>query len=137
MHVAEAGSGEPVLLLHGFPQHWWECRKIIPGLASPALWSANDVDAYIAQLREPDRAQAASALYRRLVLPEMLRIIRGTYRKTRLRTPTLLLFGAADSAFPPPLTNHLLRSYRAYADHVEVAFVPEAAHFIADENRMP
>jgi pimeloyl-ACP methyl ester carboxylesterase len=45
-----------------------------------------------------------------------------------------LLFGAADSAFPPPLTNHLLRSYRAYADHVEVAFVPAAAHFIADEN---
>jgi pimeloyl-ACP methyl ester carboxylesterase len=33
MHVAEAGSGEPVLLLHGFPQHWWEWRKVIPGLA--------------------------------------------------------------------------------------------------------
>jgi pimeloyl-ACP methyl ester carboxylesterase len=33
MHVAEAGSGEPLLLLHGFPQHWWEWRKVIPGLA--------------------------------------------------------------------------------------------------------
>lgn len=33
MHVAEAGSGDPVLLLHGFPQHWWEWRKVIPGLA--------------------------------------------------------------------------------------------------------
>ncbi|MCF4121595.1 alpha/beta fold hydrolase [Antribacter sp. KLBMP9083] len=33
MHVAEAGSGEPVLLLHGFPQHWWEWRGVIPGLA--------------------------------------------------------------------------------------------------------
>jgi pimeloyl-ACP methyl ester carboxylesterase len=22
MHVAEAGSGVPVLMLHGFPQHW-------------------------------------------------------------------------------------------------------------------
>ncbi len=33
MHVAEAGSGTPVLLLHGFPQHWWEWRKVIPGLA--------------------------------------------------------------------------------------------------------
>jgi pimeloyl-ACP methyl ester carboxylesterase len=32
MHVAEAGSGVPVLLLHGFPQHWWEWRKVIPGL---------------------------------------------------------------------------------------------------------
>ena len=33
MHVARAGRGDPVLLLHGFPQHWWEWRKVIPGLA--------------------------------------------------------------------------------------------------------
>lgn len=33
MHVAEAGAGEPVLLLHGFPEHWWEWRKVIGDLA--------------------------------------------------------------------------------------------------------
>ncbi|MFC0622494.1 alpha/beta fold hydrolase [Kribbella deserti] len=33
MHVAEAGAGETVLLLHGFPQHWWEWREVIPELA--------------------------------------------------------------------------------------------------------
>lgn len=33
MHVVQAGEGEPVLLLHGFPQHWWEWRKVIPQLA--------------------------------------------------------------------------------------------------------
>jgi pimeloyl-ACP methyl ester carboxylesterase len=33
MHVAEAGTGDPVLLLHGFPQHWWAWRGVIPGLA--------------------------------------------------------------------------------------------------------
>ena len=33
MHVAAAGQGEPVLLLHGFPQHWWEWRGVIPALA--------------------------------------------------------------------------------------------------------
>lgn len=32
MHVAEAGDGPPLLLLHGFPQHWWAWRKVIPGL---------------------------------------------------------------------------------------------------------
>ena len=101
--------------------------------ASPASLSSEEVDAYIAQLREPNRARAASALYRHLVLPESQRIIRGSYRRTRLRTPTLLLFGAGDSVFPPALTNHLLRSHQAYADHVEVAFVAGASHFIADE----
>ena len=35
MHVAQAGdlAADPVLLLHGFPQHWWEWRKVIPHLA--------------------------------------------------------------------------------------------------------
>lgn len=33
-HYAEAGSGEDVvLLLHGWPQHWWEWREVIPVLA--------------------------------------------------------------------------------------------------------
>jgi pimeloyl-ACP methyl ester carboxylesterase len=33
MHVAEAGEGAPVVLLHGWPQHWWAWRKVIPSLA--------------------------------------------------------------------------------------------------------
>jgi pimeloyl-ACP methyl ester carboxylesterase len=33
LHVAEAGEGEPVMCVHGWPQNWWEWRGIIPGLA--------------------------------------------------------------------------------------------------------
>lgn len=34
MHVAMAGeSGPPVVLLHGWPQHWFEWRHVIPSLA--------------------------------------------------------------------------------------------------------
>jgi pimeloyl-ACP methyl ester carboxylesterase len=33
MHVAEAGSGSPVLLLHGWPQHWYAWRRVAPELA--------------------------------------------------------------------------------------------------------
>jgi pimeloyl-ACP methyl ester carboxylesterase len=33
LHVAEAGEGPPVLMLHGWPQHWWSWRKVIPELA--------------------------------------------------------------------------------------------------------
>jgi pimeloyl-ACP methyl ester carboxylesterase len=32
-HVAEAGAGEPLLLLHGWPQHWYCWRLVIPPLA--------------------------------------------------------------------------------------------------------
>jgi pimeloyl-ACP methyl ester carboxylesterase len=33
LHVAEAGEGEAVVLQHGWPQHWWEWRHLIPALA--------------------------------------------------------------------------------------------------------
>jgi pimeloyl-ACP methyl ester carboxylesterase len=33
LHVAEAGDGPPLILLHGWPQHWWCWRHLIPELA--------------------------------------------------------------------------------------------------------
>ena len=33
MHYAIAGAGDPVLLIHGFPQTWHEWRNVIPALA--------------------------------------------------------------------------------------------------------
>jgi pimeloyl-ACP methyl ester carboxylesterase len=33
LHVAEAGRGQPVVLLHGWPQHWYTWRHLIPELA--------------------------------------------------------------------------------------------------------
>lgn len=32
-HVADAGAGEPVVLLHGFPQHWYAWHRLVPELA--------------------------------------------------------------------------------------------------------
>ena len=36
MHVAEAGEGDPIVLLHGWPQHWYLWRSVIPQLAPHA-----------------------------------------------------------------------------------------------------
>jgi pimeloyl-ACP methyl ester carboxylesterase len=33
LHWAEAGEGDPVVLLHGWPQHWWEWRHVIGPLS--------------------------------------------------------------------------------------------------------
>lgn len=33
LHVAEAGSGPPLLLQHGWPQHWWAWHRVIGPLA--------------------------------------------------------------------------------------------------------
>ena len=33
-HVAAIGEGEPVVLLHGFPQHWWQWHAVAPVIAA-------------------------------------------------------------------------------------------------------
>jgi pimeloyl-ACP methyl ester carboxylesterase len=48
MHYVTAGSGYPLLLMHGWPQSWYEWRKVIPALAerftviAPDLRGAGD-----------------------------------------------------------------------------------------------
>lgn len=257
MHVAEAGTGEPVLLLHGFPQHWWEWRVVAPLLAEryrviapdlrgagwteaptrgysrrhllgdllalldrleadrvrllshdmgsisaytlcldrpdrvvshvalsvpppfmsfspkllPAfaqLWfeealavpglgahllrrrdqrlprsllsafgvapmDAHAIETYVAPLRQPAQARAASALCRHLVLPEVAGIVTGRHKRTGLRTPTLILFGTGDAIFTPERVRALMRGAERYADHVELDFVDGPGHFLADE----
>jgi len=36
MHLAEAGEGRPIVMLHGWPQHWYLWRRVIPLLAARA-----------------------------------------------------------------------------------------------------
>ncbi|PRY48742.1 pimeloyl-ACP methyl ester carboxylesterase [Geodermatophilus tzadiensis] len=33
-HLAAIGEGDPVVLLHGFPQHWWQWRAVAPAIAA-------------------------------------------------------------------------------------------------------
>ena len=33
-HVATIGKGEPVVLLHGFPEHWWQWHAVAPAIAA-------------------------------------------------------------------------------------------------------
>jgi pimeloyl-ACP methyl ester carboxylesterase len=255
MHVAEAGTGEPVVLVHGWPQHWWEWRKLIPGLAEryrvicpdlrgfgwsdappgryekeelaadlvallnaleldrvrlvahdwgavigyllclqhpdrveryvalsaghpfigvnpralatmwrfwymqviavPGLgarlvgrgeqrlprllyrwttgdedaWSTKDAELFLAQLREPERARASSALYRTFLLREFLPTVRGRYKAIGLRTPTLFLLGSGDPAIRPAF----VRGFERYANDMKLELVNGAGHFIPEE----
>lgn len=58
MHVAEAGSGRPVVFVHGFPQLWRSWRKQIPVVAGAGYRAvAPDMRGY-GQTTAPDEVQA-------------------------------------------------------------------------------
>ncbi len=46
MHVALAGSGPPIILLHGFPEIWYSWRRLIPLLAGNFRVIACDLRGY-------------------------------------------------------------------------------------------
>jgi pimeloyl-ACP methyl ester carboxylesterase len=261
MHVAEVGEGPPLLMLHGFPQHWWAWRKMLPALAGhyrvicpdlrgagwtdapregyerdqlvadvvalldalqldqvnlvgydwgghigfrlclshserierficiatphpypefharvllsmwrlwpmfaiampalgpwllrsgrqrlprwlmtsdtddPSVWSAEDIDVFAARLRNPARARAGSAVYRNFILKEAKRGAAGEYRETRLRTPTLSLYGTVLYGSDDPSREHpeILGGYENHADDFTLEHIPGSGYYIAEE----
>ncbi len=92
-------------------------------------FSAEDREAFLAPLRQPERARAGSVLYRRVILPEMRRIATGAYRQSRLSVPTRVLYGPADPAVVPEMYG----GSEPYADDLSVEPIEGAAHFLVDE----
>lgn len=244
-HVAAVGGGEPVVLLHGFPQHWWQWRAIGPMLAQhgyraicpdlrgagwtraadprvdrearlrdlvavldeldvgPAHFLTHDMGAITGMqvayahpervrsmvqlstpplfmdfspklvpafkhlppllMHRPERSlrwlftpeyaaqpmsdatvdayldvpaeagRAVRELYRHMILPEVIRLVRGDYKRIVLQSPTLVAFGRQDDPFTEPTVRRICRAHARRAALMEFAFVEDASHFITDD----
>ncbi len=75
LHVAEAGEGPAVVLLHGWPQHWWMWREAIGPLAErhrvvcPDLRGLGWSDAPLRGYRRADMARDLLGLLDELEIP--------------------------------------------------------------------
>jgi epoxide hydrolase 4 len=75
LHVVTAGSGPPVLLLHGFPEHWWSWRHQIPVLARAGY------SVWIPDLRGYNRSSRPRDIHAydvRCLVDDVLALIRAT-----------------------------------------------------------
>jgi pimeloyl-ACP methyl ester carboxylesterase len=91
------------------------------------------VDAHLAPLRRPDIDGAVRPLTRGMVLSEAMRMMRGVYRRRRLTVPTLVVYGRRDHPWTEQTLRRICPNPERYADHVEFAYVDDAAHFITDD----
>jgi pimeloyl-ACP methyl ester carboxylesterase len=125
---------------------WYAVANAIPGLGpwlhrrtdyvagilrrgcAGSPFSEDELAAYADSFREPDRARAASALYR-YYHRAFGQVWRGKWRDRRLAVPTLLMFGGRDLYVTPKLA----QDYESHADDMRLEIVLDANHFLVDE----
>jgi pimeloyl-ACP methyl ester carboxylesterase len=102
-------------------------REILTRGSGRAMsWTDEEIEAYVAPLREPARARASVHLYRTFLLREVPAIAAGRYTKRRLSVPGLAIMGAESAITrmiwdPRPQPN------------LEVEVVEGAGHFVPEE----
>jgi pimeloyl-ACP methyl ester carboxylesterase len=104
-------------------------KRLFRAWSATDVWSERELDAFAERLREPPRARASAQYYRTFLLRELGPTLAGRYRKQRLRTPTLLLFGADDGVIRP----HQLRGFEPHADDMRLELITGVGHFTPEE----
>ncbi|MDX2274102.1 MAG: alpha/beta hydrolase [Hyphomonadaceae bacterium] len=71
IHYVRAGEGDPVVLLHGFPQTWYMWRKIIPALAQRYTVIAPDLRGF------GESSKPIGGYDKRTVAEDIYQLVRG------------------------------------------------------------
>ncbi len=96
------------------------------GSGKAMRFTEEELETYVAPLREPARARASVALYRQFLLREVPAIARGRYTTRDLRVPALAIFGGESAlvkmtGLPDPDPN------------LTVEVVAGSGHFVPEE----
>ncbi|MDP1848384.1 MAG: alpha/beta hydrolase [Solirubrobacteraceae bacterium] len=103
--------------------------KVVDAISTGHDVSAEYARQFAPRFADPDRARAASQVYRTFLVHEYPYWVRGRYAGRRVTTPLLWLHGLKD----PFLTPGMFKDIREHADDVRIEYLPEGAHFPAEE----
>lgn len=101
----------------------------VSAMDAERTWTDAELEAFVSQWREPDRAAACVALYRSFLTREMRGIASGQYRSDRIEIPVVLLAGVADPVIRP----ENLGGFEANAPRMRVEAVADAGHWVPEE----
>ena len=97
--------------------------KVVDAISTGSEVAAEYAEQFAPRFADPDRARAASQVYRSFLLYEYPRWVRGHYADRRLRTPTLWLHGLKDPFFTPGM----FKDIAEHADDVRIEYLPDGA----------
>jgi pimeloyl-ACP methyl ester carboxylesterase len=92
-------------------------------------WTAAELDSYVTQWRQPDRAAACVALYRSFLTRELRELAAGAFAARTMATPCVQFIGVADPVIRPDQQ----QGCEANAPHLRIRVVPDAGHWLPEE----
>lgn len=93
-------------------------------------FSEDELETYMAPLRQPSQVRASTLLYRNTLQRELAPVAKGLYRGKRLEMPVLYLMGDGDPLFDEPQFHAL----REHGDQVTTEVIAGAGHFLPEES---
>jgi pimeloyl-ACP methyl ester carboxylesterase len=102
--------------------------KLMLDGAKRGVFSDEELEAFEAPYRDPERSFATAKYYRTFQGHDLPLLLRRHWTQYRLTVPTLMLFGEGDFA----ITRSSLEGYEPYADDMRLETVPDTGHFIND-----
>jgi pimeloyl-ACP methyl ester carboxylesterase len=91
-------------------------------------WTEQELETYLAPLREPQGARAGTLLYRHFLAHDLPAAARGAFRGRRLAMPARMLFGRRDG-----LGVDFAAGFERHADEGAFEIVDGAGHFLPEE----
>lgn len=92
-------------------------------------WSEDELEQFVSQWREPDRAAACVGIYRSFLTKELRELASGGFKDRVMSTPCTLFVGAAD----PVIRADDLAGFEANAPNMRIEIVENAAHWLPEE----
>lgn len=102
-----------------------------PYTAQPV--SEETLNAYLRVEARPEVARATRRVLFGMIGPEIAWLMGPHYKRMRLQPPTLVAFGREDWPFLEPTVRRMCRDHERCAERFELAFIPDAAHFVTDD----
>lgn len=104
-------------------------RALLKKGARRLAWDGDEIETFVEQWSEPDRAAAAVAIYRSFLTKELPAMVKGTYMKQGTETPIVLLAGDGDPVIQP----ERLGGYERRAPNMSVEVLEGTGHWIPEE----
>lgn len=102
---------------------------LVKGSARPDTFTEAEVETFVGQWSEPERAQACVAVYRSFLTREFRQIARGAFNDQVISQPTMILIGELD----PVIEAENLRGAETNLPNLEIRELAGVGHFVPEE----